>query len=217
MPTLCKLPDGKFFDADYFERGPESGKGWLRNYRWMPRRSFKEALALIDYMDIDEQSLVLDVGCAKGFIVKALRILGIDADGCDISEYALSFAPKGCWHCESIESWAGKSYSHAFVKDMLEHNTPEQLDLVLKLIASVSSRLLAVVPMGDNGIYRIKEYHQEITHLIAQDEAWWRGAFKAAGWSVIKETPHLSGIKDNWQQFAQGKGNRVFLLEHDGY
>lgn len=35
---------------------------------------------------------VLDVGCAKGFLVKALRNLGIQAYGIDISEYALSKA-----------------------------------------------------------------------------------------------------------------------------
>ena len=86
--------EGSFYDAEYFENGQGSGKGWLQNYRWMPRRTFKEALAIADYLELDETSHVLDVGCAKGFIVKALRALEIKADGCDISEYALSFCPE---------------------------------------------------------------------------------------------------------------------------
>jgi SAM-dependent methyltransferase len=35
---------------------------------------------------------VLDVGCAKGFLVKALRDAGIDARGVDLSEYAVGAA-----------------------------------------------------------------------------------------------------------------------------
>ena len=40
---LNKPFNGNFYDADYFERGQETGKGWLQNYRWLPRRTFKEA------------------------------------------------------------------------------------------------------------------------------------------------------------------------------
>jgi SAM-dependent methyltransferase len=35
---------------------------------------------------------VLDVGCAKGFLVRHLRHLGVDAWGCDISDYAIANA-----------------------------------------------------------------------------------------------------------------------------
>jgi cyclopropane fatty-acyl-phospholipid synthase-like methyltransferase len=209
MQTLYRFPDGKFFDADYFERGRETGKGWLQNYRWMPRRSFREALAIVDHLGLDEASRVLDVGCAKGFIVRALRELEIAADGCDISEYALSFAPEGCWHCEDLEAWEGRRYTHAFTKDVFEHNTPEQLQTLLEAIAAVAPRLMAVVPMGDCGVYRIPEYHTEITHLIAENEVWWREAFKKAGWRVERETAHVLGIKDNWSYCPNG--NRVFI------
>jgi len=213
MQTLSKLPDGRFFDADYFERGRESGKGWLQNYRWMPRRSFREALAIVDHLGLDETSRVLDVGCAKGFIVRALRELEIAADGCDISEYALSFAPRGCWHCEDLVAWEGRRYTHAFAKDVFEHNTPEQLQVLLEAIASVAPKLMAVVPMGDNGKYRISQYHVEITHLIAEDESWWRRAFRQGGWRVVREDLSVPGLKDNWNSYAEGRGNRVFVLE----
>lgn len=36
---------------------------------------------------------VLDIGCAKGFLVLALRNIGIESYGVDVSEYALSQAP----------------------------------------------------------------------------------------------------------------------------
>ena len=45
-------------------------------------------------------SRVLDVGCAKGFLVKDFLDLGIDAYGLDISEYAL----KNCEE-ETVEDY----------------------------------------------------------------------------------------------------------------
>lgn len=204
---------GDFYDSDYFENGQESGKGWLQNYRWMPRRSFKEALAIADYLELDDSSYVLDVGCAKGFIVKALRGLEIKADGCDISEYALSFAPEGCWNCTDWTTHYNFGYTHIIIKDMLEHLTLPQLDELLHTLQNVGHTLMAVIPMGDNGVYRIPEYHMEISHLIAEDEQWWIDRFKSTGWNVKKHCPWVPGMKDNWQSHANGLGNHVFVLE----
>jgi len=203
---------GDFYDEDYFERGKESGKGWLENYRWMPRRTLREAIAIADYLELDEKSYVLDVGCAKGFLVKALRILEIKADGCDISEYALAYAPDGCWNCQDWEKRPSRDYTHVVVKDMLEHLTEDQLSDMLKTLAKVAPSLLCVIPMGDNGTYRIPEYHTEVSHLIAEDETWWKRSFESNGWRVEKSTPHLSGLKENWKTHAGGVGNHVFVL-----
>ena len=37
----------------------------------------------------------LDVGCARGYLVEALRELGVDAHGCDVSRYAVEHAAPG--------------------------------------------------------------------------------------------------------------------------
>jgi SAM-dependent methyltransferase len=37
----------------------------------------------------------LDVGCARGYLVEALRELGVDAHGCDVSGYAVEHAAPG--------------------------------------------------------------------------------------------------------------------------
>ena len=71
----------------------------------MPERSYKEAGAFIKELGLDKESYFLEIGCSKGFLVKALRTLGIKGDGCDISSYALSFAPEGCWNCSTEQSW----------------------------------------------------------------------------------------------------------------
>ena len=202
---------GSFYDADYYERGKQSGKGWLENYHWMPRRTFKEALAFIDYFGLDDNSSVLDFGCAKGFIVRALRELEISATGCDISEYALSFAPEGCWNCNEPESWNSRQYTHVICKDVLEHLSRGQLKEVMDNIALVSNKFMCVIPMGDCGKYRIPEYHLEVSHLIAENEAWWIEQFNKMGWYTVKYTNHVPGLKDNW--LSVPNGNCVFVLE----
>jgi len=211
---LCKEFDGSFYDADYFENGKASKKGWLENYHWMPRRTFREAFAFIDALGLNDDSYVLEVGTAKGFLIRALRELEIKADGCDISNYALSFSPDGCWNCTDENSWEEHSnfgYTHILIKDMLEHISKEQLPKTLNNFSKVAKKMMCVIPMGNNGIYRIPEYHTEISHLIAENESWWRKEFKKCGWKIIIETRHVNGLKDNWMHVSNG--NHVFVLE----
>ena len=40
-------------------------------------------------LPIAEGERILDFGCAKGFLVKAMRILDVAAQGVDVSKYAI--------------------------------------------------------------------------------------------------------------------------------
>jgi ubiquinone/menaquinone biosynthesis C-methylase UbiE len=77
------------FGRMYFDGPREYGYGGY-NYdgRWQP-----VALDIIKHFNLKPGDRILDVGCAKGFLVKDLLACGIDAYGVDISTYALS-------HCE---------------------------------------------------------------------------------------------------------------------
>jgi 2-polyprenyl-3-methyl-5-hydroxy-6-metoxy-1,4-benzoquinol methylase len=133
--------NGEYFNEDYFEYGRQTGKSYYEHYRWMPRRSIKEALAICDFLNLDENSFVLDYGCAYGFLVKAFRMLEINADGCDISDYALSFAPEGCWNCAnttSLDFHSSFGYTHIVCKDVLEHLTGEQLQILLLKLSTIA-------------------------------------------------------------------------------
>jgi len=73
----------------YFDGPREFGYGGFRyDGRW---RSV--ARDIVDHFRLKKGDRLLDVGCAKGFLVKDLLELGIDAYGIDISHYALL-------HCE---------------------------------------------------------------------------------------------------------------------
>ena len=145
--------DGSFFDEDYFQKGRETGKSWFSHHHWMPQRSLKEGLAFIDYLGLDDTSYVLDFGCSMGFLVKALRILEIKADGCDISDYALSFAPEGCWNCSDenvVAMYAEKKYTHIIIKDVLEHLT-DPLEQVKIWVKKLKVNGVAWIELPDSG------------------------------------------------------------------
>lgn len=69
----------------YFDGPREYGYGGYRyDGRWQP-----VAKDIVAHFGLKPGDRVLDVGCAKGFLVKDLLALGIDAYGVDVSEYAM--------------------------------------------------------------------------------------------------------------------------------
>jgi ubiquinone/menaquinone biosynthesis C-methylase UbiE len=91
----AKTPDvieiSRQYGELYFDGPRDYGYGGYRyDGRWIP-----VARAIVAHFDLRPGERVLDVGCAKGFLVKDLMAVcpGLDAFGVDVSEYALM-------HCE---------------------------------------------------------------------------------------------------------------------
>lgn len=79
------------YGQEYFDGPRDYGYGGYRyDGRWIPI-----AEDIVKHFDLKSGDRVLDVGCAKGFLVKDLMKVcpGLEAFGVDISEYALT-------HCE---------------------------------------------------------------------------------------------------------------------
>ena len=64
------------YDKDYYECGIESGKSLYNNYRWMPELTIPFCSRIVEHLKISTEQKVLDFGCAKGYSVKAMRLLG---------------------------------------------------------------------------------------------------------------------------------------------
>jgi ubiquinone/menaquinone biosynthesis C-methylase UbiE len=108
----------------YFDGPREYGYGGFRyDGRW---RSV--AKDIVDHFGLKSGDRLLDVGCAKGFLVKDLLELGIDAYGIDISEYALMHCEPevvGRLHLGSAESLPFPDKSFAAVTSInTAHNLP---------------------------------------------------------------------------------------------
>ena len=90
-------------------------------------------------------SKVLDIGCGKGFLVKDLVDIGIDAYGLDISEYAIKSAPaeiNGRLHIGSAEKlcFASKSFDFVISLNTLHNLTKLKCLKALKEIQRVSKK-----------------------------------------------------------------------------
>ncbi len=78
------------YGKEYFDGDRSFGYGGYKyDGRWVP-----VAKDIVKNYNLTKGSKILDVGCAKGFLVKDLVDLGFEAYGIDISQYAIDNAPK---------------------------------------------------------------------------------------------------------------------------
>ncbi len=192
------------YDADYFERGIETGKSNFQNYRWLPELTIPMAMSIVDLLEIKRGEPVLDYGCAKGYLVKALRLLHRDAWGADISEYALRQADKDIARYLVnadilVKRWINKvptHYKNVVCKDVLEHIPFIDLTFLLKNLDC--EKLFAVIPLGNNGKYNAPANDRDATHIVCEPESWWLKLFRDCGWAPTFVSNRVDGIKDHY-------------------
>lgn len=204
-------PSAEAFDADYFERGVETGKSLYSNFRWMPELTIPLAADICWQLDIPYGAKILDYGCAKGYLVHALRLLHRAAWGVDASEYAISKAPaevrRFLW-CEA----GVKSYSlpHPFdwiiAKDVLEHHYEDELRVALDRFRRIGRNILVIVPLGDGEKYHVPAYERDVTHRLRKPLGWWTDAVKAAGFEDVVGSTKMPHVKANYSAYEEGNG-----------
>jgi SAM-dependent methyltransferase len=186
------------FNREYFEDGVRHRVSAYENYKWMPERTIREASSLINNIQFER---VLDFGCAKGFMVHALRLLGKDAHGVDVSEYAVSNChPKVKDYLtviESVEDIKG-GWDLIVAKDVLEHIPKEELPNVLSALRRRCKYLFIGVPLGDGTRYRIREYEMDITHVVREPEEWWLTTIVDSGFKIKYFDYQFGHLKENW-------------------
>ena len=138
-PDVIKI--SKKFGYDYFDGDREYGYGGYHyDGRWRP-----VARDIIEFFGLKKGSRVLDVGCAKGFLVwdlmKEKKFL--DVRGLDISKYAIENCPAEVAH----RMYLGSAKHIPFMDDFFDlvisintlHNLPrDKLIVALKEIERVS-------------------------------------------------------------------------------
>jgi predicted TPR repeat methyltransferase len=194
------------FTKDYYEDGVRKHISGYEDYKWMPTRSIPEAL---DIQSNFEFKTCVDYGCAKGFLVNALRIVGCDAWGEDISEYAVENCHPNVRDYVSLPN--DKTYDLLICKDVLEHVEVEDIPSVLQKFKKKSKQFFFVIPLGDDDRFRIREYEVDITHVTKKDEEWWIKMFESQGLELVKFSYSLGSIKEKWIE-PYPHGNGFFIL-----
>jgi cyclopropane fatty-acyl-phospholipid synthase-like methyltransferase len=201
------------FTKDYYENGKASHLSCYENYRWLPNLTIPMAESLVAACAIKRNDTILDFGCAKGYLVKALRGLGYSAYGIDISEYALSHADEETKpFLVSGADGLDMRFDWIICKDVLEHIEECELSRYLKLFRRLAPNLLTIVPLGNNGTYTIPDMEMDVTHRIRRPLWWWSSQLDEAGFKAISSSFSMKGVKENWTaKYPFGNG---FLITH---
>lgn len=121
---------------------------------------------------------VLDLGCAKGFLVKALREKGVKAYGVDISEYAIDCAPddiKDFLFMHDITSGTAIEFPKVDLivsMDTFEHIPEWKLDEVWKFMKKHAPSYYIKV-----GTLSTPDWQHDASHITMHRLDWWQNRF----------------------------------------
>ena len=133
--TLRPSPpiSGQWYDRGYFEDGTKSN--WEHGYHWSTFGGLFTETARFLVSTFRDARTFLDVGCAKGFLVRALREAGKDCRGIDHSEWALAnaepLARPFLTHRSADDLPTDVPVDLVLAFDLLSHLTAEQADAFL--------------------------------------------------------------------------------------
>lgn len=131
-------------ESNIYDEGYYNGNG-VSNYKSYEDEPKFELWAdeIIRLFDCKNRKLkVLDVACAKGFLVQHLRANSIEAEGVDISEYAIGAAPDAVKPFLKVGSVLKLPYkdnefdvvtSHDFLEHIAHEDTPQAIAELLRV------------------------------------------------------------------------------------
>ena len=160
------------YDQYYFDHyGSDAGVPYGRIEPWL---SMFGGVAENIVMHIHPQS-VLDVGCAKGLLVEALRDRGVEASGVDISEYAISQVRDDmqsfCWVGSALAPFP-MNYDLLVCIEVLEHLPKSDAQLAVANLCRHGHDILFSSSPDD---------FSELTHLNVQPVEYWSELFAYQG------------------------------------
>lgn len=188
------------YDADYYLNGPKTGKSNYENYSWKPKLTIPMAQSVRDtFGTYFSDDTLLDVGCARGYLVKALRSMGVNAFGYDTSEWAIANCDPDVKEFVSTH-FPTDDFSHIFCKDVMEHiPEPELVTLVDQLLKQCLVSMLVIVPLSFvvGGDYVRKEDNMDSTHVIKWPLESWIDFFqnRAGRKFTVNGSWHIEGLK----------------------
>lgn len=194
------------YDEEYYLRGKQSGRSNYEQYKYLPELTIPMAKSIISYLGIKSGDSLLDYGAARGYLVKCMMDLGIDAYGYDISEWAVANCHEDVRDRMTTNILnIPNSFDWLNIKDCCEHIPEDDLwILVNKLLKKTKKGVLIIVPLSkvDGGQYICPRDNQDVTHVIRWTLGTWVNFLQSCSPDFLAWGGyHVSGIKqasDEW-------------------
>ena len=169
------------YGGAYFGLGRDpTTREWRSGYERYDRQTSNADVAAYVLWRYVPATTALDVGCATGFVVEALREIGVDADGVDVSRYAIDHAAPGARH---HIRWADISRGLPFSEgtfdlvtalETLEHLPPTAVPAAIAELARVARRwVVCTIPSfgpnanGPGGWFQVKVRDDRVAYYHA--------------------------------------------------
>ena len=136
------------------------------------------------------QERVLEWGCGLGPRVVALKMVGVNAHGIEISKFAVDNKMyKDIIQGDiTVPAESKMKYRLVVAYDLLEHVPYEKLDVAIDNLIRTSNKyiLVSVPTIGDPNLELDK------THIIKETKDWWRSKFLMKGLKELEVPPHFN-------------------------
>jgi SAM-dependent methyltransferase len=178
--------DYMHFGRDYFDN-PDLGIGYGK-YAYDGRYA-DVAKKMREYYGLKPGDSVLELGCAKGFLLVEFQKLGMKVAGIDASEYAVEHAHpdlKGLVQRGDAAAlpFADKSFQLIVSKEMLPHIPEDQVAKVLQECMRVSTGpIFFEIQCGTTEKECAYMKQWDPTHLTIHPPAWWNALFATIGYT----------------------------------
>jgi len=177
--------DYEGFGYDYFDN-PDIGIGY-GGYRYDGRYAMS-ARRIAEHYHLSPGCKILEVGCAKGYIIYEFQRLGLQVTGIDISRYAVSHAHMGvrnvvCQGDVCNLPFSNGSFDFVFGKEMLPHIEEVRLEFAVKECMRVSKgKIFFEIQCGrtDQELEIMKAW--DCTHKTIQPPDWWKARLFELGY-----------------------------------
>lgn len=204
------------FTEDYFLRGKSLGISNYENYVFLRDLTYFCADRMARFAGCEEGDTIVDFGCARGYYVKALRMLRFNAYGFDISEWAITNChPDVKEFVSCVEPPIAKP-DWIFAKDVLEHLDLKTLWTTLDwMVRSAQKGALIIVPLGSSytRMYLAPQDNEDKTHQVCMSLDEWLDQVQqaidalGAGHNWIAQGGYrLPGVKEACDKYPRSVG-----------
>lgn len=176
------------FGKEFFDGDRKHGYG---GFTYNPRFWKPVVPTFIEHWGLTKENSILDVGCAKGFMIYDFmqEIKGLNIRGIDISEYAIKNSMEEVRNCVTVGNAKNLNFEDSSFDYVIAINTIHNLNLEdcitsIKEIERVASKGAFITVDAYNTAEEMERmYKWNLTAKTIMSVSEWKDLFKQAGYS----------------------------------